>query len=528
MTRRSKQEWAIAAGLAVIALASRIPLRSRYLANWDAGNFALALDDYDLAHHQPQPPGYILYIALGRLFKLLTGDANSALVAISIIASAAAVVGIYVLGRDIFNRRAGLAAATLLLFSPLAWYYGEVALSYGPELPLVIALIWLLYQLLFHRRFLFSTSVVLGIAGGFRQDVLVFMGLFWLAGSLRMGIRPFVKSGLLLAVTVLAWLTPLVMAAGGWAAFRFVSKAQFETGVLPTSVFELGWSRALELSSVEVWRALLWLLGAAVPALILAVVLMARPRLFWARRQVQLLAAMMVLPLLFFWTIHLGQPGYLLVYSAPLFLLIAGALDRLITLIPERPGPSRVNRFLVAGLMTGVLMIIAITNTALFARAARMDVKVKTAKGTIAQVFGPYSASGIRESDRQMEATLDSIRKLPADSFEVVSFYPYIEPYTPDWRQLMYYLPEYRVIRLKMDIPGGDYLAGEGRWHVYFEGWDVTVEPDTRGLVFVGLDPTWSFVTHRRVPGDESRAPVTSAELPPEGEIRIGGYTFRH
>lgn len=531
MTSRAKQEWALVAALFAVTLASRIPLRSRYLANWDSVNFALALDDYDLAMHQPQPPGYILYVALGRFFRIFFSDANTALVAISIIASAAAVVGIYLLGRDIFNRQTGLAAAVLLLFSPLAWYYGEVALSYSLEMPLVIAIIWLLYQLLFHRRFLLTTAIVLGIAGGFRQDVLIFLGPFWLAGSLRAGIRPMLKSWAVLALTVLAWLLPLIILAGGLSDFRALSRAQFESGVWPTSVFELGWSKALALNGMEVWRALLWLMGAAAPALLLLAALLLWPRQFYVKRQVQLLIALMLLPLLFFVTVHFGQPGYLLVFSAPLLLLIAHALVSPMSLAAGRLSTSRgsgsANR-LAAALLAGILALVAVGNTALFARAARLDWEISVAGGTVANPFGVYSASGIRESDRQMDATLASIRQSPAGRADVVSLYPYRARYTPDWRQLMYYLPEYRVIRLNMDRPGGDYLVGYDHHHEYNAGWEVQVPPVTGSLLFIGLDPLETDAILIRVPGDISQTPVTSTEMPSTGEIRVGGYAFQH
>src|SRR5690242_20454093 len=55
----------LALGLAVVTLLSRWPYRARMLYNWDAVQFALALREFDIAKHQPHPPGYLLYVALG-------------------------------------------------------------------------------------------------------------------------------------------------------------------------------------------------------------------------------------------------------------------------------------------------------------------------------------------------------------------------------------------------------------------------------------------------------------------------------
>ena len=103
MKRHAKQEIWIAASLALATLATRIPFRSRYLYNWDSANFALGLERFNLNEHQPQPPGYILYITVGRFFNFFLDNPNNALVLLSIISSVAAVVGIYLLANSLFD-----------------------------------------------------------------------------------------------------------------------------------------------------------------------------------------------------------------------------------------------------------------------------------------------------------------------------------------------------------------------------------------------------------------------------------------
>jgi hypothetical protein len=49
----------VACGFAVGTVATRLPLRGRYLFNWDALQFALGIQRFDLAAHRPHPPGYI-------------------------------------------------------------------------------------------------------------------------------------------------------------------------------------------------------------------------------------------------------------------------------------------------------------------------------------------------------------------------------------------------------------------------------------------------------------------------------------
>src|SRR5215468_3437791 len=116
----------ILGGLAALTLLSRWPYRARMLYNWDAVQFALALREFDIAKHQPHPPGYLLYVALGRLLNMSLADPNLAYVALAMVFSAATTAVVYVLARALYDRTTAVAAASLLAASPLFWFYGAV------------------------------------------------------------------------------------------------------------------------------------------------------------------------------------------------------------------------------------------------------------------------------------------------------------------------------------------------------------------------------------------------------------------
>ena len=109
---------------------SRLAFRSQDLY---AVNFALAMARFDPRVHQPHPPGYFLYVCLGRLLNLVVHDANLALVLLSVLASIGSVVLIYLLAREWFGPPAATFAGLLFLVSPLEWFHGTVALTYSVE-----------------------------------------------------------------------------------------------------------------------------------------------------------------------------------------------------------------------------------------------------------------------------------------------------------------------------------------------------------------------------------------------------------
>jgi hypothetical protein len=207
-----------AAILAAATALTRFAFRSHYLYDIDSVNFALALKRFDPSVHQPHPPGYFLYVYLGRLANLVFHDANTALVAISIVFSCGAAVMIYVLADDWFGRKAALFAGLIFVFSPLAWFHGTVALTYVVEAffsALIGYLCWRIYC--GAGRFILPGAAVVGIAAGFRPSSLLLLGPLLLF-SFSNASRKRAAAGFgALTLTLLAWFIPMIQICGGKA-----------------------------------------------------------------------------------------------------------------------------------------------------------------------------------------------------------------------------------------------------------------------------------------------------------------------
>jgi len=217
---------ALDSAILVLATAlTRLAFRSHFLYDIDSVNFALALRRFDPVVYQPHPPGYFLYVRLGMLSNSIFGDANTALVAISILASCGTVAMIHLLASawfasESFGRTAAGFAGLLFVFSPLAWFHGTVALTYIVEAffsALVGYCCWRVYSG-FHT-FVLPAAAALGLAAGFRpSSLLVLAPLLWF--SFRRIPRGLACRGLgTLGVVLLAWFLPMLRASGGWSAY---------------------------------------------------------------------------------------------------------------------------------------------------------------------------------------------------------------------------------------------------------------------------------------------------------------------
>jgi hypothetical protein len=131
---------------AVVCVLVRLPFVSRRLWDHDSVQFALGVEHYDLAAHHPHPAGYPLYIALLKVLAACGLEPVSAMVLVTLVASALGAACMPLLVRPLARGRGrgaerasasvfgtALFASALFVFNPLLWFYGELPLLYGVE-----------------------------------------------------------------------------------------------------------------------------------------------------------------------------------------------------------------------------------------------------------------------------------------------------------------------------------------------------------------------------------------------------------
>ena len=216
---RSWEPLLLASAVAI----SRLAFRTRELYDLDSVNFALGIARFDPQVHQPHPPGYFLYVEMGRLLNFFTHDANLALVILSAAASCGTILLIYYLALEWFDLGAARFASAVFFFSPLGWFHGTVALTYGVEAFLSALVGYLCWRMACGRpRLAIVVGIVLGISAGIRPSSLMFLGplyLYSLYSTRELTLWRRVAGVLAFSLTLAAWGLPMLYMSGGFYAY---------------------------------------------------------------------------------------------------------------------------------------------------------------------------------------------------------------------------------------------------------------------------------------------------------------------
>ncbi len=495
---KSAQAGLFTAFLLLFIVCTRWATAPRQLYYFDSANFALSLEHFDPALHQPQPPGYPLFVLLIRVIHLWIPNAEQVMLVAGLLAAAAGTLLIRELATDLFDRQAGTLAATLFASNPVVWFAGVTN-----QIRLFLALAAITISLLAWRalrnpgdgRWLLGAFAALGIAAGFRPVestllVPLLVWVWWRNGHnwVRLG------AGVgLLAATSLPWIAATVIAAGGphatIAMLWDYAHAQFS-----------GTSAVFGATAASAWlmfkEALVWnLLGLI--AWIWAVPHVMRWCCLPAYRDHAVFLSIGFLPaFLFSAFIHIGDPDQALASVAILCAVGSGVLSAFLRQTRSNPGP----------LIAAVLAI----NTILFFVPFNKLAKASSYKAVAAV-------------DRMNSNALNAIRTLRGDRrITIVDFGSSVAS-----RQLEYYFPDDYVVVL----PGNPRhpLPGETVQMFYHHAGLNAVRsasgrmpPHSRRLV--ALLPFQSRSSD--LPGWHPYGPVYYTDLISAAPLHIGPYTL--
>ena len=533
-----------------------VTFRSISPDDFDSYSFALALDNFDLELQQPQPPGFPVYVFLGRVLYHVTGDATAALTLLSVFSGAGVVLLVYALGRTVDRGTplTGLWAALLAGLLPLGWLTAEKALSDTPGLLWTLLAVWLLWRSIPERgskgaiwksRLLLAAFVTGLMLGARPQNALplALLGGFVVVQHLA-GKRP--ARDLALAcgcglAGIALWLIPTAYAVGGLPAYvaqiqthaAHVGRADSLLGMgLPLAAAlrarAVAFGDTFLTSTIGVGTFTPWgLREIVVVAVTAAALIPALARVDWRRRDMRFLAiwAVVTAAQVFLFE-NLDRPRLMLPILPPLALLMAHGWVRMVStdLTDETEGRDALSVQFRSVRHRGAIwksrlqmMITVVVATALLAQGAPLALQLATIPAPPAQATA-YVAAHFPPEQTLIAA---------AGSFRAVQ----VE------------LPDYRLAYLyRFDVGAvTEALEGGVRYVVIFDRDQFPADALavlSAGGRYVPLEER-TFARSRRVHTQHDQVRVqalTPAELvlpealalPPDGCIDIGGADGRY
>jgi Protein of unknown function (DUF2723) len=243
LTRRI---WILALGL--VFLTGHLPWLAPALEDVDSQNFALALRDFNPALHQPHPPGYPIFVALGKLALVLGLSEAHALAIWGPIFGVVMIVSLVQLFRAVEGANGAatsdaastrpLLAALLTVVCPLFWFTAVRPMSDVPGLAVALVAQSLLATAFWRQqglrlddrativatgRLIVLGAFVAALALGVRvQTIWLTAPVFVMVIVHRIGrdaAGALLGSFLAFTMGVLLWAVPMILAAGGLSEY---------------------------------------------------------------------------------------------------------------------------------------------------------------------------------------------------------------------------------------------------------------------------------------------------------------------
>lgn len=297
-----------------------------FLMDFDAGNFALGVRDYNVQLHQPHPPGYPLWIlALWILRPFI--EPPLAMTWLAFAFALAALYWFFQSARDLYGTEVGLTLTLLLAFALPVRTQSISQANYTIDL-LASAFVGLMSWKLWEgdTTVLRKTAVAVALLMGLRQSSMAFLLPLLLVAALKAGWKHkrdlLVSGGLGLGV-FLCWYLPAAYMNGGPIRFQELTRNQLRASAR--------WTSPLYGAPMIEWRIMLTLLATvlAVSLVVLLPGLRLRKSALLERRPGAWFYLLWIFPALLFITfVHFPKQGYILVLLPPLFLLAGTVFTR--------------------------------------------------------------------------------------------------------------------------------------------------------------------------------------------------------
>jgi hypothetical protein len=208
---------------ALVVLITRFLTAPRTLWEADEHLFVAAVKSFEPLANHPHPPGYPLYVGLGKFAAVCTDNIFGALVVVSIVACVVGVVALSLAFRRVVeDPDLAVSGALLFYFGAAMLVHGTLAMSDSAAIACTaLALLAMTY---FPGEATERTAIGLGIAAsaaiGIRPQLVVpLLPVFLLVLLWSRDVRKIVAGLAAFAFVSIAWFAQLVEACKGWEKF---------------------------------------------------------------------------------------------------------------------------------------------------------------------------------------------------------------------------------------------------------------------------------------------------------------------
>lgn len=427
---------------------------SAYTFDFDAANYSLGVQHFDITNHRPHPPGYPLWIASAKMVTLLVRDSRIAQTLLAALFGIGAVIFFFLVAKKLLGPWGALTAASLLAFSSPVLLYSSVQDTYTVDLFASCFIAWLVTSILDgHASRLPLAYASAAVLAGFRQSAVVFLAPILIVATVVAVRRKLWRElgvGVLLAIVAgAAWFVPTAMMTGGVARWRALTGELFLAGAKNTSLFygapEAAYWNMVETATVQLVLALF-------PALVFCVLW--RISSFGRRGNSKVLGAppawdhwcfylLWAAPcLLVNFLIHCPKAGYLLLSLPPLLLMIVKT-TRLST--PRLPGTEIV--YTPRAWFPAILGGVALSLFLAYVRPPSVSISPWVRFISEARMGRPEFSSLVAEGHEELQNVLS----LPTDDVLVFIMKPSNE--APNYRTLSVDFPHARLAEVINNQP---------------------------------------------------------------------------
>ncbi len=202
--------------LGLVAFFSRFLLLEKIQSHWDGPQYSIAVVRFSLIQQTPAPPGYPLYIAMGKFFYIFFKDPHFAILMVSVLASVVGAIALYLVGKAWYHRIVGLTASIIFLTGSTFYYFGLTPYAYLtiPATTTLLAFITYLIYVKKGNNLGIIFGIVFGISFGIRpQETFQIFGLLIL-GFLFLTAKEKIKAVITFTIITLIWVIPLLYYTG--------------------------------------------------------------------------------------------------------------------------------------------------------------------------------------------------------------------------------------------------------------------------------------------------------------------------